>query len=564
MSASPDGDLGTVAEVRDTPSQRGALGRVAVFVAIVGIGVAWIALSENDVSWAGLVAMLVFYAFFYWLGAFYARRKGGTTLGDTMVAGRSLPLRIAVVTMTATWVGGAYVAGSAEAAYASGLAWVQAPWGFALSLVVGGIFFAPRMRRGRFLTMLDPIDIRFGRNVAGMSAIPALMGEVFWSAAILTALGTTFGTILGIDFVPSIILSAAIAIAYTVVGGMWSVVITDVAQCGVIFLGLLVAAPFAVSAAGGWDTMMATYSEGMGPYASLFPPLTGWDDPAWGASWWNWWDFMLLLVMGGIPWQVYFQRVLAAKDEHAARWLSIGAGLLCIVAAVPAVLIGVAAFGIDFAALGAPPVDNPALAFSHTLRYALPGLVAAVGLGAMAAAVMSSVDSSILSASSLGGWNVYRGIVRRDATAAQVGKVIKRLVVIIGVAATLLALNVSSVYELWYLSSDLVYVLLFPQLVCAMFVPFANRTGAVAALVVGAFLRFGGGEPAFGLPAFLPYPWVVDGVSLFPFRTLAMVASLLALLAVSWLTRRLNAPVPLAALGPEAPERARSISMESA
>lgn len=68
---------------------------------------------------------------------------------------------------------------------------------------------------------------------------------------------------------------------------------------------------------------------------------------------------------------------------------------------------------------------------------------------------------------------------------------------------------------------------------------------------MAVILRFGGGEPTLGLPMFLPYPWVEDGASLFPFRTLAMVCSLATILIVSYLSRHRNEPVPLSMLEPE-------------
>ena len=60
--------------------------------------------------------------------------------------------------------------------------------------------------------------------------MPALVGEVFWSAAILVALGTTFGLILDIAPVPALLISAAIAVGYTVVGGLWSVAYTQLVE----------------------------------------------------------------------------------------------------------------------------------------------------------------------------------------------------------------------------------------------------------------------------------------------------------------------------------------------
>lgn len=525
--------------------------RWGVFGGIMAVTLAYVVISDDtDVRWGGFAAMIAFYAFFYWLGATVAGRRS-TSLEGMMLAGRSMPLWIGLFTMTATWVGGGYVAGTAEFTFSDGLAWAQAPWGYALSLVVGGIFFAPKMRRCEFTTMIDPIDVRYGRNVAAVMYLPALMGEVFWSGAILTALGTTFGTILGLDFASSIVLSAAIAIAYTVVGGMWSVAITDVAQVGIILLGLFLVLPFAFATVGGVGPTIDAYQQGMGTYASLFPPLSGWDHPDWGAYWWNWWDFALLLVFGGIPWQVYFQRVLSSRDPLTARRLSIAAGGLCIVAAVPAVLIGMIGFSADWAALDAPKPQNPSLVLPYVLRYMTPPVLGALGLGAVAAAVMSSVDSSILSASSLGAWNVYRPLVKRDASDRDMQRVIKRLIVVVGVAATLIALNVKSVYALWYLCSDFVYVLLFPQLVTALFYRHANLYGSVAGLAVSLVLRFGGGDPTLGLPVLLPYPMVEGGAVLFPFRTLAMVCGLLTILIVSYLTRNVREPVPLRALEPD-------------
>ena len=97
-------------------------------------------------------------------------------------------------------------------------------------------------------------------------------------------------------------------------------------------------------------------------------------------------------------------------------------------------------------------------------------------------------------------------------------------------------------YALWFLCSDFVYCILFPQLVTALFDRRANRIGSAAGLAVALFLRVGGGEPVLGIPTLLPYPMVDDaGTVLFPFRTLAMVSGLVTILVVSRLTARWGA-----------------------
>ncbi|MGP4060480.1 sodium:solute symporter family protein [Halobacillus sp. H74] len=520
------------------------------FLGLLAIVSLYVALTGNDVNWGALIFMFISYAIIFYIGSVSANKKSGSAK-DMMVAGRSMPLWVAMFTMTATWVGGGYIAGTAETTFASGIVWAQAPWGYGLSLIIGGIFYARKMRRYEFTTMLDPLEVRFGKKVAGVLYLPALLGELFWSAAILVALGTTFGLILGLDFNTSIIISAIIAIAYTFVGGMWSVALTDVAQIIMILIGLFLVVPFALSEVSGLGEAWGAYKEGMGGMANLIPPLDGWNHPDWGNYYWNWWDYALLLIFGGIPWQVYFQRVLSAKNEKTAMWLSIAAGILCIVLAVPAVMIGVAGFSADWASYG---IEGPGAAseiLAYVINYMSPYGVAIVALGAIAAAVMSSMDSSILSASSMASWNIYRPLVKPKATGKDIKRMIRVSIILIGLAATIVALNIDSVYTLWYLCADLVFCMLFPQLTTALFDKKANTYGSIAGLSVSFFLRLGGGEPALGLPAFLPYPMIEDGVVLFPFRTLAMVCGLLTIIVVSRLTQKACPPQPLSKLKTE-------------
>lgn len=116
-----------------------------------------------------------------------------------------------------------------------------------------------------------------------------------------------------------------------------------------------------------------------------------------------------------------------------------------------------------------------------------------------------------------------------------------------------MALLTGSVYGLWYLSSDLVYVIIFPQLISVLFVKGTNTYGSVAGYIFGLLLRIGGGEPYLKLPPFIYYPgWVnqerihhVTGEvehfiqQRFPFKTMSMLASFLANVVFSYLTKYL-------------------------
>lgn len=69
----------------------------------------------------------------------------------------------------------------------------------------------------------------------------------------------------------------------------------------------------------------------------------------------------------------------------------------------------------------------------------------------------------------------------------------------VGVLATVMAITVKSIYTLWYLCSDLVYVVLFPQLLCVIYLKTSNTYGSLVAYVIGMFFRIAGGEPSLGI-----------------------------------------------------------------
>ena len=496
--------------------------------------------GKAQVNWPGFLAMLFFYSLIFFFGAYAASLKKSSSVESMVLADRSVPLWIGMFTMSATWMGGGYINGTAEYTASSGLVWVQAPWCYALSLFVGGLFFARKMRKFGFYTLLDPLEQRYGKKMTALLFLPALSGEIFWTGAILMALGTTFGTILGMDTGPSIVLSAVVAIAYTALGGLWAVALTDVLQLILMMVGLAVVVPYALEAGGGWSASWAHYQEHFGAAAGFLPSreaLTG--------SYWMWWDNAWMLILGGVPWQVYFQRVLSARDSKTAVRLSYFAGIICLIGAIPSILVGISSLSINWTDLGLSAAPDAASILPAAIRYATPGWVATIGLGAIAAAVMSSVDSSILSASTMASWNVVRPLFRPNMSSNQLEKVIKKSVWIIGIAALLLALQVKSVYLLWFLCSDLVYCLLFAPLVLALFDPKTNRIGALAGFVVAALLRIGAGEPAFGLPAILPFPVTDADQVAIPFRTLAMGSGFIINMIVSRMSQNWYAPQPL-------------------
>jgi high affinity choline transporter 7 len=489
----------------------------------------------------GIAAVLVMYTAFAVIGWLGARRTGSETAADLIVAGRRMPLWIAALTMTATWVDGGYLLGTAEGAYKSSIQLgLQGGLCFGISLVLGGVFFAGAMRRHGFTTLIDPFEARFGKEWAAVLFLPALAGELFWSAELLVAIGSTFGVLLNMNLTSAILIAAAVTTAYTMLGGMWSVAYTDIVQLGMVALGLLVAVPFVIGGVGGldqaWQQYAAARPEGSGIVPNMAAASTLWT-PAAVVSWW---DVSVMLMLGGIPWNCYFQRVLSCETPGKARGQSIVSGLLTMAFTVPPLLMGIAAFSYLWPAdIAARLQLNPAETLPMLLLHAVPPVVGMLGLAAIVGAVTSSFSSSILSAGSMLSWNCLKRIAWPDLPVRQMARAIRGSILLFGALATVFALKVQSVQALWFFSSDLVFVLLFPQLVYALYDRRANRVGSMVAFGVSLLLRVSAGEPLLGIPALITYP------ELWPSKTVAAAAGLVLLPLVSRATARLAPARPL-------------------
>ncbi|KAI1704732.1 sodium:solute symporter family domain-containing protein [Ditylenchus destructor] len=482
-------------------------------------------------DWIGVLAIVFFYLLILFVGTWASWKKDGRKTGsenqieEFMLAGRNIGTLVGMFSMAATWVDVVYINGTAEALYNGGILACQAPLGYALALVLGGILFAGPMREAGYVTMLDPFQIKYGQRVGGLMFIPALLGDVCWSAAILSALGATLSMLLDLNMNVSVILSAVVAVFYTLTGGLYAVAYTDVVQLFCIFIGLWVCIPTALLQDKTSDLSVRP-EVWIGEIGSFR-----------NKSYWM--DSMLLLVFGGIPWQVYFQRVLSSKTPEGAQRLSYVAGLGCIIMAIPPALVGAIARNTDWRLTEYSPrdngiksafipVDQTSMVVPLVFRYLTPKWVSLIGLGSMSAAVMSSVDSCVLSAASMFAYNIWKLTIRPHASEKEVILVLRFGIIAVGILASILALTINSVYGLWYLSADLIYVTLFPQLMCVVYFNHSNTYGCLLGFAVGMILRLSGGEPMLFFPAGIHYPMydAESGIQYFPFKTISMLASL--------------------------------------
>lgn len=491
--------------------------------------------DTKDINVPGLVSIIVFYLIVLFIGiwAGWKQRKSQVTSDQetVMLAGRNIGLFVGVLTMGATWVGGGFINGSAEATYNDGLVWTQAPIGYSLSLWISGMFFAKKMRDAQYVTMIDPFTQKYGKWGA-LQALPAAVSEIFWSASILGALGSTLKVILQIDINVSIIISAIIAVCYTLIGGLISVAYTDVFQLFFIAFGLFLSLPFALE---------KVHEQG----GSIDPSVTDWVGEIKDYQIGEWIDYAFLLLLGGIPWQCYYQRVLSSTTSKRAVLLSFGGGLIALIMTVPSVTFGMIAKATDWTQTDYGKIpENSGLILPLCLQYLTPTWVAFFGLGAISAAVMSSTDSSMLSASTMLARNVYKAVFRPTASEKEVLYALWVLIVINCSCATALAILYKSIYDLFVLCGDFVFVIVFPQLLLVIYYDKSNTYGSLSSFIIGLILRLLCGDELLELPKIISfgkiyssdYPGESGEV---PYRTFVMLISLAVHFLISTITHYL-------------------------
>jgi solute:Na+ symporter, SSS family len=434
----------------------------------------------------------VYFAFVLGIG-WLVKRKVATS-EDFLTSHRSVPVWITSLAFIAANLGAQEVIGMCASGAKYGIMTAHFYWiGAVPAMLFVGVFMMPFYYGSRARSVPEYLKLRFDEKTRGLNAITFAIMTVFSSGISMYALGLLFKLVLGWSFTASVLLSAAIVLIYTFLGGLTSAIYNEVLQFFLIVLGFAPLAILAVNKAGGWSGM-----------ASRIPPVMThtWShlsDPSknpMGVE-----VFGLVAGLGFVLsfgyWCTDFlvvQRAMAADSMSAARRTPLIAAFPKMVMPFIVIVPGIAALALSNMAVGyaIPAKPGGGLDYDQALTTLMaqfyPSGMLGLGLTALMASFMSGMAGNVTAFNTVFTYDLYQGYIRKQAPDSHylwVGRVTTIVGVGLSIATAYLASHFNNIMDFLQLVFGFVNAPLFATFLLGMFWKRATGHGAFSGLLAG-------------------------------------------------------------------------------
>ncbi|WP_172118316.1 sodium/proline symporter PutP [Halomonas hibernica] len=437
------------------------------------------------------ISLFAYFALMIGIGL-YAMRTSTSTSEDYVLGGRTLSPKVAALSAGASDMSGWLLLGLPGAMFVSGLgsAWIG------IGLFVGAFFnwllVAPRLREqtvhyGNAITIPAFLANRFPTRAMSLKTVSAIVIVIFF--AVYTASGlvaggklfeSAFSGLVNVgglsDYATGIIITLGVVLVYTVVGGFLAVSLTDFVQGCIMMLALIIMPAVVLFGEGGGGFSQATQT-----LNEVDPTLLSWTE---GLTFIGW----LSAVTWGLGYFgqphiiVRFMAIRHLKDVPTAR--NIGMGWMAI-SLIGAISLGI--FGRAYAIRNGLEIQDPETIFIILAELLFHPLVTGFLFAALLAAVMSTISSQLLVASSSLTEDIYRLFLNKQASEKQTVTVGRICVVLVGLIAAIIASDPESQVLGLVSNAWAGFGAAFgPLILLSLMWPRTNGAGAIAGMVVGA------------------------------------------------------------------------------
>lgn len=495
-----------------------------------------------------LIAMVCYMAVVIGIGIYFAKRSNQSS-EDYFLGGRSLGPWVTAMSAEASDMSGWLLMGLPGVAYWCGLS--DAAWtsiGLALGTYINWLLVAKRLRRysavaGDAITLPDFFSNRFHEKKKVIMTLSALFILIFftvYASSCFVTCGKLFSTLFGASYQSMMIAGAVFVVIYTFLGGFLAESASDFMQAVVMIFALTVILITGTLAAGGLQAVVdnAKSIPGFFTFFGIASPsvdASGVQQVANGAPvFGEAGSYGFLTIISTLSWglgyfgmpQVLLRFMAIRKTDELVRARRI-ATVWVVISLAAAVLIGLmgrAMFPVHETLNTASGAENVFIVLS---RHLLPPLLAGLVMAGILAATISSSDSYLLIAASAVSLNIFKGILKKDASDKQVMTMSRVILLLIAVVGVVIAMDENSVIFTIVSFAWAGFGAVFgPIMLFSLFWKRTTQAGAVAGMVTGGVMVF------LWKLALKPLGGVFGIYELFP----AFVLSCLVILVVSLLT----------------------------
>lgn len=469
-------------------------------------------IEVNELSLLGKIALggalFLFVGGLALVGRFASR--GVETEAEYLVADRQVPLWLSILALLATWFGSSSVIESSSKMYRGGIGEVLLdPIACGATLIFTGCFFAERFWKTQAATVADLFRQQFGPTAERLSCAIQIPSFFLWIGAQFLAMGQLIESALGLPLGMSILLSAAVAWAIVVGGGMWAVTWANSIMILVSLISMLVlfgATAYGIGqgdAVAGWSRVIdAAPKDHFRIDAASFEKCLAIL------------SVLLIGLLGNVPGQDLQQRVASARSAATARWMCVVGGVLYLLIGLIPLYLGLAArwtFGDGLSESQLPLNAIAARYLSEPFQ-----ILFIVGMFSLCLAVAASATLSQASIVSRNVIKPLRGLVRDSSGSESLGGAgvwgagvwgARASVGLVIAGSLAVAFSGESIMGLLELSLVLVLVSLFVPMAIALYVPSKQaRPGVGNSAMIAGFVAWLVGflfESRIGIPASL-------------------------------------------------------------
>ena len=395
----------------------------------------------NSLQFLDYIAMLAYFLVLIWIGVSVVRSRSEKNKYDSFLAAdRNMNLLQTTSSAAATDIGGGFSIAMGGLGFTLGVSgsWMIAVSG--LSIVMVSFLMVPKVKRWsdrvKGLTTGDLFAERFDRKTGTLAAVVIGLSWFTFVGGQIIAGGKLLQVTLNMNLTVAVLVSGAVILAYTTMGGLKAVIYTDVFQMLVLMIGIVfIAVPIGLIEVGGWSAMAQQFSSSDSTKHLLDWSAVGWRQMlGWFFAIFPVW-FISIAAM---------QRIVAARDVKTAQR---GFFLTGIPIEWPLFAIGSTMIGL-FARYLIPDLTDPELATPMIIMQLLPAGIAGLVIAAYIAAVMSSADSCLMGPVAIFTNDIYKRYIKPDSSELHLVRVARYATLILGVLAIVTAYLIPNVLDL--------------------------------------------------------------------------------------------------------------------